>query len=100
MKTRDESRYLNERQAAFYLGLAPITLWKRRKKYEAAVAAGDEAEAARVRKMLIPHSRIGRNVVYDRHELDAYVSDHRVDLDAARAQGEKARRRGSDVQAM
>ena len=53
----DVRRWLSTREAAQYLGLAPSTL------------ANDRC----ARLLNLPFSRIGRRVVYDKQQLDAYL---------------------------
>ncbi len=60
-KSAPQRRLLNEKQAAEYLGLSPITvgIWRREGK--------------------LPHIRLGeRSVRYDQAELDAFVARCRV----------------------
>ena len=57
MTETDVRRWLSTKDAAAYLGVAPSTL------------AND-----RVTRLLgLPFSRMGRHILYDRRELDAYL---------------------------
>lgn len=61
-----EKKYLNEAEAAAFLGFAPITLYKRRHSKPTA------------KRPAIPYFRDGRAIFYDRDDLVAYRELTRV----------------------
>lgn len=61
VKVPQDTRWLNEREAAAYLGMSPLTLYRRRKSARS-----------------VPHVREGGRVMYDRDQLDEYMRAHAV----------------------
>jgi hypothetical protein len=62
-----ESYRMNRSEAAKYLDISPGTL----------------AVWATTKTTIIPYSKIGRRVVYDRADLDRFLAENKVGMEAA-----------------
>ncbi len=65
MEAKPKAAFLDEREAAAFLGVSPITLYKWRKKTPS-------------NRKPIPYSRIGTRIFYDPEQLRTWVHAHQV----------------------